>query len=130
LYTGDVIARVPRARYAELEQELIRLAAANPDSIQARLLLAQVYILLYRHEEALTLLRGTMAAEPRAFRPHALLAALYARQEKWADAGREFETAIDLAGVTAARFDFNYVAEVFEKAGDPVKAAAYRRRAR
>jgi hypothetical protein len=129
LYSGDVIARMPRARYAELEQELIRLAAADPDSIQARLLLAQVYILVYRHEEALMLLRGTMATEPRAFRPHTILAALYARQEKWADAGRELETAIDLAGVTAERFDYNYVAEVFEKAGDPVKAAAYRRRA-
>jgi hypothetical protein len=128
LYNGDVIARTPRARFAELEQELIRLAAADPDSIQARLLLAQLYIQVYRHEDALTLLRGTMVTQPRAYRPHALLAALYARQEKWAEAGREFETAIDLAGVTAARFDYNYVAEVFEKAGDPAKAAAYRRR--
>jgi tetratricopeptide (TPR) repeat protein len=129
LYTGDVIARTPRARYAELEQELIRLAAADPDSIQARLVLAQLYILVYRHEDALKLIRGTITTEPRAYRPHAILAALYVRQEKWADAGREFETAIDLAGPTAVRFDYNYVAEVFEKAGDPVKAAAYRRRA-
>jgi hypothetical protein len=129
LYSGDVIARTPRAGYADLEQELIRLAAADPNSIQARLLLAQVYILVYRHEEALALVRGAMVTEPRAYRPHAILASLYARQEKWADAGREFETAIDLAGVNAARFDYNYVAEVFEKAGDPVKAAAYRRRA-
>lgn len=129
LYSGDVIARTPRARFADLEQELTRLAAADPNSIQARLLLAQIYIEVYRHEDALTLLRGTMATAPRAYRPHALLAALYARQEKWADAGREFETAIDLAGVTAVRFDYNYLAEVFEKAGDPVKAAAYRRRA-
>jgi uncharacterized protein HemY len=88
-----------------------------------------MYVLVYRHEDALTLIRGTMATEPRAYRPHALLAGLYARQEKWADAGREFETAIDLAGVTAERFDYNYLAEIFEKAGDPVKAAAYRRRA-
>ena len=130
LYTGDVIARTPRARYGELEQELIRLAAADPDSIQARLVLAQLYILVYRHDDALALVRGTMATAPRAYRPYALLAALYVRQEKWADAGREFETAIDLAGGTAERFDYNYVADVFEKAGDPVKAAAYRRRAR
>ena len=98
LYSGDVIARTPRARFADLEQELIRLAAADPGSIQARLLLAQIYIQVYRHDNALTLLRGTMTTEPRAYRPHALLASLYARQEKWADAGREFETAIDLAG--------------------------------
>ena len=54
---------------------------------------------------ALTLLRGTMVTEPRAYRPHSVLAALYARQEKWADAGREMETAIDLAGLEADRFD-------------------------
>src|SRR5262249_11535736 len=90
LYSGDVIARIPRARYGELVQELNRLAAADPDSIQARLLLAQVYILGYKLDEALGLIRGAMATEPRAFRPHAVLAALYVRQEKWADAGREF----------------------------------------
>jgi predicted Zn-dependent protease len=129
LQSGDVIARTPRAQLAGLEQELIRLAAAAPNSIQARLLLAQIYIQVYRDDDALTLLRATMTTAPRAYRPHAILAAWYARQEKWADAGREFETAIDLAGVTAVRFDYHYVAEVFEKAGDPVKAAAYRRRA-
>jgi hypothetical protein len=129
LYTGDVITRTPRARYADLEQELTRLASADSTSIQARLLLAQLYILVRREEDALILLRGTMTTEPRAYRPHALLAAMYAQQEKWADAAREFETAIDLAGVAAARFDYNYVAEVFERAGDPAKAAAYRRRA-
>jgi tetratricopeptide (TPR) repeat protein len=129
LYSGDVITRTPRAGYAELERELIRLAAAAPNSIQARLLLAQVYTLVNRYDDALTLLRGTMATAPRAYRPHALLAAWYARQDRWADAGREFETAIDLAGDTAVRFDYHYVAEVFEKAGDPAKAAAYRRRA-
>jgi hypothetical protein len=129
LYSGEIIARTPRARFAELEQELIRLAAAAPDGIQARLLLAQIYIEVYRHEEALTLLRRAMATAPHSYRPHALLAGLYARQERWADAGREFETAIDLAGITAVKFDYDYIAEIFEKAGDPAKAAAYRRRA-
>jgi hypothetical protein len=129
LYTGDVIARTPRAGFADLERELVRLADTDPDSIHARLLLAQIYIEVYRHDAALALLRGTMATEPRAYRPHALLAALYARQEKWADAGREFETAIELAGPTAVRFDYNYLADIFDKAGDPAKAAAYRRRA-
>jgi hypothetical protein len=129
LYTGDVIARTPRARYATLEQELSRLAAADPTSIEARLLLAQLYILVYRHEDALRLLRGAMMTEPRAYRPHAVLAAMYASEEKWADAGREFETAINLAGAAAARFDYNYVADVFAKAGEPAKAAVFRRRA-
>src|SRR5581483_6136626 len=124
----DVIARTPRAMYGDLQQELARLAAADADSIQARLLLAQLYILVYRHDDALALLRSTLATEPRAYRPHAVLAALYAREEKWADAGREFETAIRLAGVEADRFDYGYVADIFEKAGDPGKAAAYRRR--
>src|SRR5262245_16697334 len=44
LYTGDVIGRTPRARLGDLVEELTRLAAADPDSIQARLLLAQIYI--------------------------------------------------------------------------------------
>jgi hypothetical protein len=130
LYTGDVIVRTPRAQLADLEQELIRLAAADPESIQARLLLAQIYIQVYRHDDALTLLRGTITAQPRAYRPHAVLAALYVRQEKWADAGREFETAIGLAGDSGARFDYTYIADVFEKAGNPGTAAAYRARGR
>ncbi len=128
LYTGEVIARTPRARYGDLERELVRLVAADADSIQARLLLAQMYIQVYRHDDALALLRQAIAIQPRAYRPHTLLAALYAHQEKWADAGREFEIAIDLAGADAARFDYAYVADVFEKAGNPAKAAAYRRR--
>lgn len=128
LQSGEIVARTPRARFADLEQELIRAAAADADSIQARLLLAQIYIQVYRHDEALTLLRAAMATAPRAYRPHALLGSLYARQEKWTDAGREFETAIALAGDSAARFDYAYLAEIFDKAGDPARAAAYRRR--
>ena len=128
LYTGDVIARTPRAQLSELVEELTRLAATDPDSIQARLLLAQIYIQVYRDDDALRLVQATMATQPRAYRPHALLASLYARQEKWADAGREFETAIDLAGDSGARFDYAYIAEIFDKAGDPAKAARYRAR--
>jgi hypothetical protein len=124
LYSGDVIARTPRAGFAELQQELIRLAAADPDSIQARLLLARSHPGLSARGGADAAAghdgdRAARLSSARAPRGVVRAAGEVGRR------GREFETAIDLAGVTAARFDYNYVAEVFEKAGDPVKAAAY-----
>ena len=124
LYSSGVLQRTPRAQLAQLEQELIRLAAADANSIQARLLLAQIYIQVYRHDDALTQIRAGMATEPRSYRPHELMAALLVKQEKWADAGRELETAMDLAGGTGG--NYGYLADVFEKAGDHAKAAQYR----
>jgi hypothetical protein len=127
LYTSDVLQRTPRAQLSDVVGELNRLSASDPESIQARLVLAQVYIGVYRFDDALGLLRSTMTTEPHAYRPHEVLAALYARQEKWAEAGRELETAIALYGVTPPTLDYRTLADVFEKAGDMGKANRYRK---
>jgi hypothetical protein len=127
LYTSDVLQRTPRAQLSDVVGELNRLAASDPESIQARLVLAQIYIGVYRFDDAQALLRSTMATEPHAYRPHEVLAALYARQEKWAEAGRELETAVALYGVTPPTLDYRTLADVFEKAGDTGKADRYRK---
>jgi hypothetical protein len=129
LYTYDVLQRTRRAELASLVDELNRLVAEAPASIQARLLLSQIYIQVYRDADAVQLLQDAMKTEPHAHRPHLVLSALYARQEHWADAAREFERAVDLAGPSGASFDYAYLADLFMKAGDPAKAGAYRQRA-
>jgi hypothetical protein len=129
LYTSDVLTRTPRAQWRALEEELRALVDADALSIQARLVLAQLYIVAYRHDDARRLVDEAMAIEPRAYQPHEVLGALFAKQARWADAGRELETAMDLAGESASRVDAAALADIFEKAGNRQKAQDYRQRA-
>ena len=117
-------ADVPRA-----EKELARVVAENPDGVKGRLALARLDLRMGKFDEAGRWVEEARLKQPYRAEVYEVQAAAAVAQQRWAEAGRSYETMIRYAGSTYPNINYAYIAGIFEKAGQPYKAEKYRKKA-
>lgn len=126
LENGAIVDAITSPQAGTLERELLRMIAESPESLEPRLVLARLYIAGALPREAKRILQEAAHQWPRRYEPLELLAAIYAVEGRWDEAGATYEAALARAGDGIAGVDYAALADIFQKAGDPAKAAHYR----
>lgn len=129
LSNESIFSDLPKKQWSAATEELKRVIAGDLRSIKARLILGRHLFEERNLPEALRLAEEAAKAQPYAPEAHELLGMIAAAEGRWSDAGTEFELAIDLNEGIGAPVNFAFLSQIFSQAGDPVKAAAYQRKA-
>lgn len=112
-----------------LSSELERAADADSRGIRALLLLAKLRRAVGRFDDAQALATKASERWPWRFEPYDILATIAVVQERWQDAAEAYDRSLELSEGLNVTPPYGQIATVFERAGEPVKAAAARRMA-
>jgi len=124
---AQAIVALPTENLDRLNDELIRAEQTLPTSIRPRLARATLYLLAGAFDEAEKLAQQVHLLAPERYEPFDILAMVRVSQERYAEAGMLLEESIRLAGgESSTEIDTNFVADIFEKAGNTQKASYYR----
>lgn len=111
-----------------LERELTRAAADNLRSIDALLLLAQMYRRAGFTQEASLAVSAALSRRPGSYRPYEARALIAMEMKDWQAAAEAFSSMLGKAGPIAQTIRYDIVADVFEHANRPLQAWWYRRK--
>jgi len=112
-----------------LEEELQRAVSSSPENTKARLMLARLYLRSQRIREARTIAHSVIKEKPYCPEGYETLAAVHVAEENWKDAGICYEKAIKTGGNTYQDINYEYVAAIFDKAGNTSRARYYMHKA-
>lgn len=114
---GNALLRsTPRQSVPLLEAELQRAVRDNPVAVQAKLLLALLYLDSKRLEQALPLLEEARKAQPLRAAVHQVLWLAYETKKDWAKAALSCRSYLDLASHSPA--EYQRAGDFFARAGD------------
>lgn len=120
-------ATVKPADMPALEAELQRMIAGSPQSIKARLLLANLLARNNQPDKAKKLAEEAMLMRPRSPEPYAVLASLAVAAQNWKKAADLYRTVLHLAGDEYQDINYKFLSMVFAQAGDSRAAARFNR---
>lgn len=121
-----VLGGVQPAQYPQLQQELLRAVADDARSILPLLTLGQLYASTGHLPEALVAATEASRRAPARFEPYALMGGIFAAEGKWNDAREAFGKAVEFSAGQNVSLNYEKIADVFEKAGDPSGAEKMR----
>lgn len=111
----------------KVKAELLRSAQSSNNSIKARLALAMYQVQNGQPADGRALAEGAQIYYPNRPEPYEIIAISYADEHEWALAALNLELAVSHASVASPPVNYEYMAEVFSKAGDTIRAAQYHR---
>jgi tetratricopeptide (TPR) repeat protein len=124
------ISSVPAEHRGDLETELKRMAAENPPGTRAKLLLARLYLTQQRLPEAMDMIESVITAQKFLYEAYEIAAGIYLAEADYASAGRYYEKSLARGKHSFKRFNYDLLADVFQKAGDRSKMMKYMKMAR
>ena len=121
----EMFRHVEDTQALTFEDELVRSIEQDDLGVKAILNLAKLYRLSDLYDKAIYLLNEGIRRKPMHYELYQEYAAVLVKQEHWAEAGKMYEKAIQLARFTDAEINYEHVATVFERAGNKDKALDY-----
>lgn len=118
----DSFAHLAPPQIPEAILELRRMESENPEGVKAAMALAKIAFRENRNDDAKVLAQKVISIRPYAPEPYAILASIYARDKNWSDAAKMYRYVIDFAGDNYPDMNYDFIADVFEKAGHPWEA--------
>jgi len=105
--------------------------AVSKDSsgIRAHILLAKLYRAVGRFDDAQALAKQAMARSPYRYEPEEILGSIAAVQKNWKEAAAHYKRVLDLSSHLKITPPYAQLAMIFENAGMPRKARAFRQKA-
>lgn len=122
----DDFADISAEDIATVMKELERVQTDNPQGVKATIALAKIAFREQRLEDVKALVKMARTKHPGKPEPLALLAATFIRSQEWDKAADAYTELLRLAGNNYPDMNYGYVADIFEKAGQPWKAWYYR----
>lgn len=123
---GAVLDTVTGENKDVMIKELQRMIEGNADGVQARLLLARIYIADGNYDMAHPLLNEVKIIQPYNADAYQLLGTIAFAQQQWVEAADGYTAMLARTGKAYPDINYNAIADVFQKAGHPLKAAWYR----
>ncbi|MBI1812800.1 hypothetical protein HY285_02810 [Candidatus Peregrinibacteria bacterium] len=115
---------------ATLHRELERVSVEDPRGTKALLLLGAIDGQSGNLNAAAADAARAISRAPNQYEGYALLGSILAAEERWSDAATMFRRAISLARYLPVHISNGKIAEIFERAGDPVFGRQLRQMAR
>lgn len=107
-------------------KELQHVIDGNPDGVQARLMLARMYIADGDDDAARPLLDAVKKIQPHLADTYQLFASIAVREQEWVEAAQYYSQMLKRTGKAYPDINYRGIADVFEKAGNPIQAVYYR----
>lgn len=114
-----------QADVKDLEKELRRVAAESGTGFKAHLSLANLYTKEKRFDDALREVNKAKAVQPDRAQVYSALASVYVAQNKSKDAAQAYSQTLWRAGNAFPDINYDYIADVFDKGGFPMRGAYY-----
>src|SRR3989344_728119 len=123
---GAVMDSVTAENAEAIKKELQRMIDGNPDGVQGRLLLARIYISDGSVENARTLLEEVKRIQPHHADAYQLLGTIALTEQQWVEAADYYTDMLARTGKAYPNINYHAIADIFAKAGHPIRAAWYR----
>lgn len=123
---GAVLDEMTAENKAAVMRELERAIAGNSDGVKARILLARIYISDGIFEKGKILLDEVRRVQSHLADTYQLLGTIAIAQQQWVEAAGYYDQMLNRTGKAYPQINYRAVADVYEKAGHPLKAAFYR----
>ena len=107
------------------KMELERLVREAPRAMKGRIVLAQLCLREGQADQALRLAQELIAIHPSSTNAFEILGMGFAAKGEWAMAGVALEKAIALAPANGPAINYNFIADIFAKAGNKAKWNKY-----
>lgn len=129
LTDGSLLESVDPGKWPVLQEELVRLIAADPHGMQGLLRFAELAASAGQTEPALKALEEAMRRMPLKYEPYALAARIRMARQEWNDAVLLYEEAIARTRYLPLTLNYAQIADAYERAGDAATAERYRAKA-
>ncbi len=125
----DVLGKLSDTQWMVAERELLRLVKDSPESVKARIILANRYIDRGRPDEAKKLALEAIAAQPYMSELYEIVGRIAVAKQDWSEAGDALEKAAQLVSRGGPEINYDFLAMVFSRAGQNDKAELYHKKA-